>query len=300
MALHPQARQAIQDAAGELPVTDPSYDIAAARQQARVAAAAQEKVAVAEVRDVDAGGVPARLYLPEGYDAVVVHAHGGGFVFNDVEVHDAAVRRFAVIAGAAVLSVDYRRPPEHRFPAAPDDVSAAVAWLDTQPELAGLPTFAHGDSAGGNLALVAALRHPGRFAGVALIYPFLDPTAAFDSYRTAADGFEPSEAAWYWQQYAASPADLTDPDLAPLLSDRLATLPPTLVTTAEHDPLRDEGEQLVLLAAEAGVEVVGTRYLGQLHGYWRHTSVFDAAEPTMRQVAGWMRMLVERERRARH
>lgn len=298
MALHPQARQAIEDAAGELPVTDPAYDIAAARRQARVAAAAQGKVAVAEVRDVDAGGVPARLYLPDGYDAVVVHAHGGGFVFNDVEVHDPAVRRFAAIAGAAVLSVDYRRPPEHRFPAAPDDLSAAVAWLSTQPELAGLPTFVHGDSAGGNLALVTALRHPGRFAGVALVYPFLDPTASFDSYRSAADGFEPSEAAWYWQQYVASPADLTDPDLAPLLSDRLADLPPTLVTTAEHDPLRDEGEHLVLLLAEAGVEVVGTRYLGQLHGYWRHASVFDAAEPTMRQVAGWMRMLVER--RARH
>ncbi|NYI46427.1 acetyl esterase [Nocardioides aromaticivorans] len=296
MALHPQARQAIEDAAGELPVTDPSYDIAAARHQARVAAAAQEKVPIGEVRDVDAGGVPARLYLPEGYDAVVVHAHGGGFVFNDVEVHDAAVRRFAAIAGAAVLSVDYRRPPEHRFPAAPDDLTAAVAWLATQPELAGLPTFAHGDSAGGNLALVTALRHPGRFAGVALIYPFLDPTAAFDSYRTAADGFEPSEAAWYWQQYA-SPDDLADPDLAPLLSDRLGTLPPTLVTTAEHDPLRDEGEHLVLLLAEAGVEVVGTRYLGQLHGYWRHASVFDAAEPTMRQVGGWIRMLVERARR---
>lgn len=298
MALHPQARQAIEDAEGELPVTDPSYDIAAARQQARVAAAAQEKVAVAEVRDVDAGGVPARLYLPEGYDAVVVHAHGGGFVFNDVEVHDAAVRRFAAIAGAGVLSVDYRRPPEHPFPAAPDDLSSAVAWLATQPELAGLPTFAHGDSAGGNLALVTALRHPGRFAGVALVYPFLDPTASFASYRTAADGFEPSEAAWYWQQYAASPADLTDPDLAPLLSDRLGDLPPTLVTTAEHDPLRDEGEHLVLLLAEAGVEVVGTRYLGQVHGYWRHASVFDAAEPTMRQVAGWMRMVVERVRGA--
>ncbi|KRC54848.1 MULTISPECIES: alpha/beta hydrolase [unclassified Nocardioides] len=294
MALHPQARRAIENAAGALPVTDPSYDIAAERARDRDEAVRQERLPVAEVRDVDAGGVPARLYLPAGYDAVVVHAHGGGFVLNDVEVHDAAVRRFALVAGAAVLSVDYRRPPEHPFPAAPDDVTAAAAWVATQPELAGLPLFVHGDSAGGNLALVAALRDPDRFAGVALVYPFLDPTAAFDSYRTAADGFDPSEAAWYWEQYASSPADLTDPDLAPLLSDRLGLLPPTLVTTAEHDPLRDEGEHLVLLLAEAGVEVVGTRYVGQVHGYWRHTSVFDAAEPTMRQVAGWMRMLVER------
>ncbi|TQK70120.1 alpha/beta hydrolase [Nocardioides sp. SLBN-35] len=299
MALHPQARAAIANAAGELAVTDPAFDIAAERERARAAAAGQSGPEVAEVRDVDAGGVPARLYLPDGYDAVVVHAHGGGFVLNDVEVHDAAVRRFADISAMAVLSVDYRRPPEHPFPAAPDDLSAAVAWLDEQPGLAGLPTFAHGDSAGGNLALVAALRHPGRFAGVALVYPFLDPTASFDSYRSAADGFEPAEAAWYWQQYAATPADLEHPDLAPLRSDALGTLPPTLVTTAEHDPLRDEGEHLVLRLAEAGVEVVGTRYLGQVHGYWRHADVFDAAEPTMWQVAGWMRMQVGRISRGR-
>ncbi|MBM0125062.1 alpha/beta hydrolase [Pimelobacter simplex] len=298
MALHPQARAAVANAAGELAVTDPAFDIAAERARARAVAAAQARPDLAEVRDVDAGGVPARLYLPEGYDAVVVHAHGGGFVLNDVEVHDAAVRRFADIGHMAVLSVDYRRPPEHPFPAAPDDLSAAVRWLDEQPELAGLPTFAHGDSAGGNLALVAALRHPGRFAGVALVYPFLDPTASFDSYRTAADGFDPAEAAWYWQQYAATPADLEHPDLAPLLSDALGTLPPTLVTTAEHDPLRDEGEHLVLRLAEAGVEVVGTRYLGQVHGYWRHADVFDAAEPTMWQVAGWMRMQVGRAARS--
>jgi len=296
MPLHPQARAAVDASADGLDVFDDDFDIAAAREEDRAAAREQERVPVAEVRDVDAGGVRARLYLPEGYDAVVLHAHGGGFVFNDIEVHDAAVRRFASIARMAVLSVDYRRPPEHRFPSAPDDMSRALAWLDDRPELATLPTFSHGDSAGGNLALVTALRHPDRFAGVALIYPFLDPTGSFDSYRTEANGFDPREAAWYWQQYTADPADLTDPDLAPLLSDRLGTLPPTLVTTAEGDPLRDEGEHLVGLLAEAGVEVVGTRYLGQVHGYWRHTQVFDAAEPTMWQVAGWMRMLVERRK----
>lgn len=294
MALHPQARRSVEGAAGGMAITDPAFDIAAARAEDTEAARDQERPPVAEVRDVDAGGVPARLYLPEGYDAVVLHAHGGGFVFNDVEIHDGAVRRFANIADMAVLSVDYRRPPEHRFPAAPDDVSAALGWLDGQSELAGLPTFAHGDSAGGNLALVAALRRPDRFAGVALIYPFLDPTASYDSYLDAPGGFERDEALWYWQQYAASAADLDDPDLAPLLSDRLDQLPPTLVTTSEHDPLRDEGEHLALLLAEAGVEVVATRYAGQIHGFWRHPQVFDAAEPMMRQVAGWMRMLVER------
>ena len=129
-----------------------------------------------------------------------------------------------------------------------------------------------------------------RISALALIYPFLDPTAGFESYRTAADGFDPREAAWYWQQYAGTPADLTDPDLAPLLSDRLGTLPPTLVVTAEHDPLRDEGEELARRIAEAGVEVTATRYLGQLHGFWRHSRVFPSAEPLTRQVAGFLRM----------
>lgn len=294
MALYPQARKAVEQSRGELPVTDPAYDIEAARAQDRAEALAAAREEVAEVRDVDAGGVPARLYLPRGHDGVVLHAHGGGFVLNDVEVHDAACRRLANRSGMAVLSVDYRRPPEHRFPAAPDDLSAALGWLAEQAELTGLPVFAHGDSAGGNLALVVALRHPERFAGVALIYPFLDPTASFDSYRTAAEGFDPAEAAWFWDQYAATPADLEHPDLAPLRSDRLPELPPTLVITAEHDPLRDEGEHLAALLAEAGVEVVATRYLGQVHGFWRHDEAFDAAEPALRQVSGWLRMVAER------
>jgi acetyl esterase len=291
--LFPDARRAVEASAGDLPVWTDGYDIGAARSEARAAAGAEPREDVAEVRDVDADGVPCRLYRPvstgptadEG--GLVMHLHGGGFVFHDVDVHDPVARRLANRTGMPVLSVDYRRPPEHRFPAAPDDVSTAVAWAQRHHDG---PLFAHGDSAGANLALVAALRHPGTFAAVALIYPFLDPTAAGDSYRTAADGFDPRDAAWYWEQYAGSPADLTHPDLAPLLSDRLDTLPATLVVTAEHDPLRDEGEDLARRLAGAGIEVTATRYLGQVHGFWRHDRVFTAAEPLMRQVAGFLRL----------
>lgn len=291
--LFPDARRAVEEYDGAEKVFAPSYDVRAERERARAEAAAQPREEVAEVRDLDADGVPVRLYRPlDARPGVVVHLHGGGFVFNDVEVHDASARRLANRSRTAVLSVDYRRPPEHRFPAAPDDVDTVLAWLDEHADQHGLagPSYAHGDSAGGNLALVAALRHPGRFAAVALIYPFLDPTGAHESYASAAEGFDPREAAWYWQQYAASEADLTDPDLAPLRSTRLHTLPPTLVVTAEHDPLRDEGEQLARLLAEAGVEVTATRYLGQVHGFWRHDSVFTSAEPLMRQVAGFIRL----------
>lgn len=290
MALHPQARAAVEAYASELHVTDPAFDIEASREAAREAAAAEPREHVDEVVDVDADGVRCRVHRPAGADGLVVHLHGGGFVFHDIDVHDAAARRLANRAGMAVLSVDYRRPPEHRFPAAPDDVDTALRWLEREGPGLGLdgPTYVHGDSAGGNLALVAALRNPGRFAAVALLYPFLDPTAAFESYRSAADAFDAAEAAWYWQHYA-DPADLDHPDLAPLLSDRLGSLPPTLVVTAEHDPLRDEGEELVRRLAEEGVAVVGTRYLGQVHGFWRQPADFDAAEPLTRQVGAFLR-----------
>lgn len=290
--LFPEARAALAQTAGETPVFAPGYDIAAARQQARDAAAEQPREDVSSVEDVDADGVPCRIYLPS--DAVagtVVHLHGGGFVLNDIEVHDASARRLANRTRRAVISVDYRLAPEHPFPAAPEDVDTVLSWIEGEGAVHGLegPLLGHGDSAGANLALVAALRHPGLFEALALIYPFLDPTCGFDSHRTETEGFDPRAVAWYWEHYAGGDHALyADPDLAPLLSDRLATLPPTLVTTAEHDPLRGEGEDLARRLAEQGVEVVATRYLGQIHGFWRHDQVFRAAEPLMQQVASFL------------
>ena len=291
MTLFRQARHAVEAALSEPPVWD--ADVQQARDAAHREAAEAPREDVAGVEELDADGVRCRLYTPaDARSGLVIHLHGGGFVFNDIEVHDPVSRRFANRAGLRVLSVDYRRPPEHRFPAAPDDVDTVVAWLerkrlDTLDERWSGPLYVHGDSAGGNLALVAALRHPGRFRAVVLIYPFLDPTGSWESYRTVPDGFDPREAAWYWEQYAASPADLTDPDLAPLRSDRLGTLPPTLVVTAEHDPLRDEGEELARRLDEEGVEVTATRYLGQTHGFWRHEA-FTSSERLIRQVAGFL------------
>ncbi len=292
MALHPEARAAVEAAALDTPVWTEGYDVVAARQSHRVAASEEEHEDVAEVLDLDAGGVRVRLFRPAGADpGLVLHLHGGGFVFHDVEVHDPPCRRLANRLGMSVLSVDYRLAPEHRFPAARDDVDTVLDWLDHGgSELGrGGPTYVHGDSAGANLALVAALRHPGRFRAAVLVYPFLDPQAGFPSYALgAASGFDPREAQWYWQQYAGRPEDLSDPDLAPLLSDRLGGLPPTLVVTAEHDPLRDEGEHLAALVAEAGGEVTAVRYLGQIHGFWRHRA-FPASEQLLRHACAFLR-----------
>jgi acetyl esterase len=304
MALYPEAAKAVEAALADLPMWEPGYDIAAAREANRAFALLEEPEDVAEVTDLDADGVRVRLFRPDagtevraqraskGADpGLVVHLHGGGFVFHDVDVHDRPCRRLANRLGMAVLSVDYRLAPEHRFPAAPDDVDTVLQWLDHGGSELGLggPAYVHGDSAGGNLALVAALRHPGRFRAAVLHYPFLDPQAGFPSYELgAASAFDPREAAWYWQQYAAGADDLSNPDLAPLLSDRLGTLPPILITTAEHDPLRDEGEHLATLVAEAGGRVTCTRYLGQIHGYWRQ-AVFPASEQAILQSVAFLR-----------
>jgi acetyl esterase len=290
--MYPEVRAAVAADAGP-DVSVPGFDVAAHREEVRLANLRQPREDVASVADLHADGVPCRLYTPaDALPGLVVHAHGGGFVLNDIDVHDGISRRFANRVRRPVLSVDYRRPPEARFPAAPDDLDTVVGWLRREGPPG--PYAAHGDSAGANLALVAALRNPGFFAVVALVYPFLDPRCAFPSWQQAdGTGFAPAEARWYWEQYARSEADYDDPDLAPLVSDRLHTLPPTFVATAEHDPLRDEGEELARLLAEAGVETVGIRCLGQVHGFWRHDH-FTASEPLLRQVAGYLDQHLER------
>ena len=262
------------------------FDLAAHREKVQRFNVKQAREEVASATDVDADGVPCRLFAPEdAQDGVIVHLHGGGFVLNDIDVHDAVCRRLANRARRRVLSVGYRKPPEHPFPAAPDDIDTTLGWLGRQGFEGRWAV--HGDSAGANLALVAALRNPGRFAAVVLIYPFLDPTASFASYTVGEEsGFEPREARWYWEQYAAE-EDWTHPDVAPLNATNLDTLPPTFVATAEFDPLRDEGEELARRIAETGVETVAVRCLGQAHGFWRHPQ-FAAAEPLLRQGAAFI------------
>src|SRR3954468_6229958 len=154
--LFPEARRAVELAAHDTPVWTEGYDVAAARDANRTAALAEPPEDVAEVVDLDADGVRVRLYRPEGSDpGVLVPLHGGGFVFHDIDVHDRPCRRLANRLALPVLSVDYRLAPEHRFPAAPDDVDTVLQWLDHGGADLGLPgpTYVHGDSAGGNLAL---------------------------------------------------------------------------------------------------------------------------------------------------
>jgi acetyl esterase len=264
------------------------------RESTRLEAATFPKENVARVEDLDAGGVPARLYLPAGADLaaeVIVHLHGGGFVFNDVEVHDAPCRRLARRTGRAVLSVDYRLAPEHPFPAAVEDTDRALRWSAERSAR----VVAHGDSAGANLAVVGALRNPGLVAALVLVYPFLDPGSSFPSYEMTGGSWDRDEAQWYWQQYvdvAAEPGLLAHPDVAPLRSPDLASLPPTLVLTAEHDIARDEGEHLLARLQDEGVAALGARCLGVPHGFWRRPEFAAANGLVMRQTGAFLDSLV--------
>ena len=293
--LHPQARAALAAWAAEPSVAGAGPEqVEERRRQSRAAADGEPREDVARADDVDADGVPCRLYLPagrEGTPGVILSLHGGGFVFGDLDTHDPQSRRLANRTGMAVLAVDYRRPPEHRFPAAPDDVDTALAWLMGGGSRLGVDVtrvVALGDSAGGNLALVAALRNPNAFAAAVLVYPFLEPRQGFASYAEDNAGLTAEEAAWYWQQYAARPEDLDDPDLAPLRSDRFDSLPPTLVVAAEHDVLVDEDEELARRIGEAGGDVELSTYPGMVHGFWRHPELFDAAEASLAEIAAFL------------
>lgn len=294
MTLHSQAVEALRLWSAGPSAGDPGFgatEIEAQRVVEVAAAALEDREEIARVEDVDADGVRCRLYVPTGARRSIVFLHGGGFVFGDLDTHDGQARRLANRTGSAVLSVGYRRPPEHRFPAAPGDVDTAVDWLLAHAERLGLDpgrVVTLGDSAGGNLALVAALHHPGALAASVLVYPFVDPDLAGASYAAADGGLTRAEAAWYWHQYARSDDDLRDPDLAPHRSARLGTLPPTLVQVAEHDVLADEDLELGRRLAAAGASVEVTTYAGMIHGFWRHPELFDAAEASLAEIAGFL------------
>jgi len=294
MTLHPQSVAALELWAQGPSVTDPGFGadgIAAMRRDALAAAALEEKEPVDRVEDVDADGVRCRLYVPAGARRTVLFLHGGGFVFGDVDTHDGQSRRIANRTGSAVLAVDYRRPPEHRFPAAPDDVDTALGWLLAQLPGLGLDparVVALGDSAGGNLALVAALRNPGVLAATVLVYPFVDATASMPSYARTDGGLTRAQGEGFIRQYIRDERDLVDPDLTPFLATSFATLPPTYVQVAEHDVLADEDVELARRLADAGVPVETTVYDGMVHGFWRNPQLFDAAEVALADAAAFL------------
>ncbi len=220
----------------------------------------------------------ARLYRPSPAPGLpaALFCHGGGWIWGDLETHDAICRDIAVYSEAAVLSLEYRLAPETPYPGALEDVTAALNWLAASAPALGLDggrLAICGDSAGGNLAFAAALlardnANLPRINFVGLLYPVVDPGCDSGSQTEfSSDYLLTGEAMrYFWGQYLNGRSGAADPLFAPLNAD-LSGLPPTTIATAEFDILRDEGEQLADRLAAAGVPVQKRRYPGMIHGF---------------------------------
>jgi acetyl esterase len=263
-----------------------------------------EPMPVAETRDLaipgPGGPIPARLHRPAatGTLPVLVFFHGGGWVVGDIESHDTGCRHLANRAECAVISVDYRLAPEHKFPAAVEDCFAATAWVAGNAAALGVDAgrlAVGGDSAGGNLAAVVSLlaRDHGapRIGYQVLIYPATDAAMRHDSIARFAEGYVLTRATmrWFYEQYLRTPDDAADWQASPLAAADLSGLPPAFVLTAGYDPLCDEGDAYAARLAAAGVAVMHRRFPGQVHGFLLNGKIIRAAETALDETAAALR-----------
>jgi acetyl esterase/lipase len=244
-----------------------------------------------------AGPIPVRVYRPGDEPApVLVYFHGGGWVLGSAVTVHGVCATLARLAGCVVCSVDYRLAPEHVFPAALDDAWTATTWIAEHAEELGGRTGSlavGGDSAGGNLAAVCALR--ARDAGVPvalqlLVYAVLDADLESRSYREFAHGYflTRSGMEWFWDQYLPV-GDRFDPDASPLRAPDVGGVAPALLIGAEYDPLWDEGRAYAHRLEEAGVAVTLSRYEGMIHGFFRMPGVIDRANDALAEAAEALR-----------
>jgi len=269
-----------------------SLDVAATREMMRRAAVlAGDSPALPRVEDLLLPGrLAARRYWPgkEEGQPQVVYFHGGRFFSGDLVSHDTVCRLLAVASGCRVVAVDYRLAPEHRFPAAVEDACRAVEWAAQE----GVPLAVAGDSAGANLAAVAAQTH--RTAGLrcqVLIYPMVDAACASPSYIACAEGYGPGaiDMKRGWSEYLPQGSDPRQPLASPLYARDLAGLAPVFLLTAEYDTLRDEGEAYARRLIEAGNSVQVRRYLGAIHGFFTMPGTLRIACEALNDVAAFVR-----------
>jgi acetyl esterase len=307
VALDPQMKAFLDvaNAEGPLFLRAETAEQARAKMMALLEARKVEPPAIyrAEDRRIEGphGAIPIRIYTPTAATPMgtLVFFHGGGWVLGSVDTYDVLCRTIANAAGCVLVSVDYRLAPEHKFPAAPEDCYAATRWVAANAESLGSHPSriaVGGDSAGGNLAAVVAMMARDR-GGPALrfqllFYPAISAANDTPSQREfAADGFVLSRAdmQWFWNHYLTAPADRANPYACPNMARDLSNLPPALVQTASHDPLRDEGEAYAVQMRTAGVKVACTRYDGVTHGFVSFSDMVDKGKQALQEAADALR-----------
>jgi acetyl esterase len=263
---------------------------------------------IAETRDLAATGphgpIPLRLYHPQAAAArkaappVLVYYHGGGWVIGDLDTHDTLCRQLALGAGCAVVAVDYRMGPEHRFPAAVDDCIAATRWVRDHAAELGVDATrlaVGGDSAGGNLAAVVSIaaRDAGDLAVrlQLLIYPATDHRRGWPSHTSNGQGYmlTAETMTYFHDHYIADKAMDLDWRASPLLHPDLSKLPPALVLTAGYDPLRDEALQYSHRLTAAGNRATHINFERQIHGFITMGKVIDEANAAVALCAAELR-----------
>ncbi|MEV4835965.1 alpha/beta hydrolase [Nonomuraea sp. NPDC049486] len=298
MPLHPDIARVL---AG-LPAPPPGpLDPAAMRaaEEAQVPPVA-DRLPLRSVEDLTAGQVPVRVYTPHEADAydLLVYFHGGAFFLGSLDTHDHVARSLAKETGLKVVSVGYRRAPEHAFPAGLDDCYAAVRWAAGNLGREGATLAVAGDSSGGTFAAAVAglARDDGfdRITHQVMFYPSLDLDFDVDRYaslreNTVGYGLETAGLKPFNAFYLDSGADPADPRVSPIKRADLTGLPPALIVTAEYDPMRDEGELYGRRLKEAGVAATVSRYPGAGHGFVQHFSWIPEYHRVFGETAAFLR-----------
>ena len=254
------------------------------------------------------GEATLRMLVPiENARGILVYYHGGGWVLGSIDESDTVARKLAERTSCAVVLVEYRLAPEHRYPTAVDDSYAALEWVGQHlRDIVGqeVPLIVTGDSAGGNLAAVMAIRARDRsgppIALQVLIYPVTDAdfdrpsyTASENQLLLTRDGM-----IWFWDHYLPEPSRRIEPDASPLLAEDLSGLPPAVILTAEYDVLRDEGEAYAVRLREANVPTDLQRYVGQMHGFF-DLLMLPGSELGFQQVVKAVKACIVKQRKVR-
>ncbi|PWU44164.1 alpha/beta hydrolase [Micromonospora globispora] len=305
MALHPEIAKVV----ASLPAPPPGpLDPEAMRAgEEAMVPPLEERLPLHSVEDTTAqtpaGDVPVRIYTPVDAEAygLLVYFHGGAFFLGSLDTHDHVARSLAKETGLKVVSVGYRRAPEAAFPAGLEDCSGVVRWAaenGQQLEWDDTTLAIAGDSSGGTfVAAVAALAHDEGFDRIThqvLFYPSLDLDFDVDRYASLREnavgyGLETAGLKPFNAFYLSSGADPADPLVSPIKRADLTGLPPALIVTAEHDPLRDEGELYGQRLKEAGVDATVSRYAGAGHGFVQHFSWIAAYHRVFDETAAFLR-----------
>jgi len=257
------------------------------------------------IEDMIIDTIPLRIFSPLNEEKVlpaVVYYHGGCFVSGGFSTHENQLRQMAFLSGCRVVAVQYRLAPEHTYPAAHDDAEYAANTVWKHAQALGIDRKCitlMGDSAGGHLALITALRV--RSSGqwlprqLVLIYPMLDATASSDSYKLNGSDYVITRDTLMTGFEAYFPhTKFNHPDASPLFRNDFSGLPTVHIITAEYDPLRDEGEALFVRMTQQGVKCTAQRYLGVIHGFFQLGGISQTARNLMRDLCSLLRSVDER------